>query len=60
MLEILDKDCFIHIRNKYIIEASFERCENLMYGRMSFQGFNQDVEVSYCATSFKIVSTVCS
>lgn len=29
---------------KYITEPSYERCENLMYGRMSFKGFNPEVE----------------
>ncbi|XP_028665967.1 M-phase phosphoprotein 6 [Erpetoichthys calabaricus] len=36
--ELKEKENFI------IEERSFVPCENLVYGRMSFKGFNQDVE----------------
>ncbi|XP_039619428.1 M-phase phosphoprotein 6 [Polypterus senegalus] len=36
--ELKEKESFI------IEERSFVPCENLVYGRMSFKGFNQDVE----------------
>lgn len=32
-------------RNLIIEEKSFVPCEELIYGRMSFQGFNPEVEV---------------
>lgn len=33
------------LRNLIIEEKSFVPCENLKYGRMSFRGFNPEVEV---------------
>ncbi|WAR11687.1 MPH6-like protein [Mya arenaria] len=30
--------------SKYVIESSIARCENLLFGRMSFQGCNPEVE----------------
>lgn len=34
-------------RNLIIEENSFVPCEDLIYGRMSFQGFNPEVEVCF-------------
>lgn len=34
-------------RNLIIEEKSFVPCEDLIYGRMSFQGFNPEVEVCF-------------
>lgn len=31
-------------RNQILIEPSFEVCENLRFGRMSFQGYNKEIE----------------
>lgn len=36
------------LRNLIIEEKSFVPCENLKYGRVSFRGFNPEVEVCFC------------
>lgn len=33
-----------HKESKYITEPSYSRCENLIFGRLSFKGFNPEVE----------------
>ncbi|XP_060582511.1 M-phase phosphoprotein 6-like [Ruditapes philippinarum] len=41
---VLDLPPIEQRESKYVLEPSYERCENLMYGRMSFKGFNTEVE----------------
>ena len=32
-------------REKFVVQPSHSACENLLFGRMSFKGFNPEVEV---------------
>lgn len=41
---VLDLPALEQKENKFIVERSYERCEDLVYGRMSFKGFNPEVE----------------
>uniref|UniRef100_A0A8C0JPY4 M-phase phosphoprotein 6 n=1 Tax=Canis lupus dingo TaxID=286419 RepID=A0A8C0JPY4_CANLU len=47
--ELKEKECFI------IEEQSFLLCEDLLYGRMSFRGFNPEVEVLNIIVPFLLV-----
>lgn len=40
------------LRNHIIEEKSFVPCEDLKYGRISFKGFNPEVEVGLQLSSF--------
>lgn len=41
---VLDLPKMETMENKFIFEPSYTRCENLMFGRMSFKGFNPEIE----------------
>lgn len=43
----------VSFRSFIIEERSFMPCENLLYGRMSFKGFNPEVEVLFKCSVLK-------
>jgi len=46
MSYVIHRCCCLH-RCTFTVEPSFVFCENLMFGRRSFKGFNPEVEASY-------------